>query len=305
MANRIRGLILLLAVAAVLFASATGANAIGFDAEERYESVFVIYCGNSLGSGFAVGENCIVTNAHVVDSMRLITVVTYGGKEYGATLLGMDAQADIAVLAVEGAEFPYLPIADVAQMKLGDDVYAVGAPKGMTYTLTKGALSAKERMIGNQSYIQIDAPINEGNSGGPLLNDAGQVIGMNTLKMTDSEGIGLAIPMERVCSYMRTLGIPLNEGGNVDGAVEGTPTPEVAEPSENRPDNDSESKGSSRREEKRQDLSYVTYLAFFVAGVSLLVNVLLVVLLVQKKKKPKIPPCDPSERTDFEIEFLE
>ena len=96
-------------------------------------------------------------------------------------------------------------------MKTGDDIYAIGAPKGMAYTLTKGGVSAKERMIGNKSYIQIDAAINEGNSGGPLLNDAGQVLGMNTLKMSDSEGIGLAIPVNRICEYLKSLGIELKD----------------------------------------------------------------------------------------------
>ena len=180
----IRVLLSLMIVVAALFASTLSANAIGFEAEKAYESVFVIYSGNALGSGFAIGENCIVTNAHVVEDARNITVVTYGGSEHKASVLGINKHEDIAVLIVAGAEFPYLDIADLTAMKTGDDIYAVGAPKGMAYTLTKGGISAKERMIADQYYIQIDAAINEGNSGGPLLSDSGQVLGMNTLKMS-------------------------------------------------------------------------------------------------------------------------
>ena len=187
----IRVLLSLIMVMAVLLASTLSVSAIGFEAETVYESVFVIYSGNSLGSGFAVGENCIVTNAHVIGNEENITVITYGGAEHKATVLGINVYEDIAVLIVEDAVFPYLTIADTSTMKTGDDIYAIGAPKGMAYTLTKGGISAKERMIGNRAYIQIDAAINEGNSGGPLLNDAGQVLGMNTLKMSDTEGIGL------------------------------------------------------------------------------------------------------------------
>ena len=199
----IKVLLSLIIVVAVLFASTLSVSAIGFEAETAYESVFVIYSGNSLGSGFAVGENCVVTNAHVIDNPRNITVETYGGTKYKASVLGINEQQDIAVLIVQDAQFPYLDIADLSTMKTGDDIYAIGAPHGMAYTLTKGGISAKERMVGNQSYIQIDAPINQGNSGGPLLNDDGQVLGMNTLKMSDSEGIGLAIMnrLIRACSY--------------------------------------------------------------------------------------------------------
>ncbi len=98
-------------------------------------------------------------------------------------------------------------------MKTGDDIYAIGAPKGMAYTLTKGSVSAKERMIGKDPCIQIDAPINQGNSGDPLLNDAGEVLGMNTMKMSDSEGIGLAIPISRICDYLSSIGIALSNSG--------------------------------------------------------------------------------------------
>lgn len=298
----IRVLLSLIIVVAVLFASTLSAGAIGFEAEAAYESVFVIYSGNSLGSGFAVGENCIVTNAHVIDDPRNITVETYGGTKYEASVLGMNEQQDIAVLIVRDAQFPYLDIADLSAMKTGDDIYAIGAPHGMAYTLTKGGISAKERMVGNQSYIQIDAPINQGNSGGPLLNDAGQVLGMNTLKMSDSEGIGLAIPISRVCEYLKSLGIELNTNGNVLDSVK---IPEATNPPETEPDGNDESKEPSDEQDNEQHTPAITYIAVIVAALSLAANVVLAVFLINEKKKSIVVPYDPSERTDFDIDILE
>lgn len=297
----IRVLLSLIIVVAVLFASTLSVGAIGFEAEQAYESVFVIYSGNSLGSGFAVGENCIVTNAHVIDNPRSITVETYGGTKYKASVLGMNEQQDIAVLIVKDATFPYLDIADLSTMKTGDDIYAIGAPKGMAYTLTKGGVSAKERMIGNQAYIQIDAAINEGNSGGPLLNDAGQVLGMNTLKMSDSEGIGLAIPISRVCEYLKSLGIELNTNGNVVDSVE---IPEETKPSDTKPGDDDESKEPSDDHDEQRTPA-ITYIAVVIAALSLAGNVVLAVLLIHEKKRSTVVPYDPSERTDFDIDILE
>ena len=287
-------------VAAIVFASPLFAGAMGFEAEETYESVFVIYCGNAMGSGFALGENCVITNAHVIDGGDDITVVTYGGTEYAACVIGVDNYADIAVLAVADVSFPVLEVADISAMKTGEDIYAIGAPKGMTYTLTKGLVSAKERVIANQTYIQIDAAINQGNSGGPLLNDAGQVLGMNTMKMSDSEGIGLAIPINRICDYLKQLGIELDEKGNVVGKVEVTEElpPPTEKPNENR-----EPENKTDRREKRET-SQLAVIAVVVAALSLAANVVLAVLLIQEKKGAG-RPVDPSERTEFDIDIWE
>lgn len=299
--KQIRVLLSMLIVVAVLFASPLSAGAISFEAEAIYESVFIIYSGNSLGSGFAVGENCIVTNAHVITNPKNITVVTYGGTEYQASVLGINEDEDIAVLVVENVSFPYLTIADISTMKTGDDIYAIGAPKGMAYTLTKGGVSAKERMIGNKSYIQIDAAINEGNSGGPLLNDAGQVLGMNTLKMSDSEGIGLAIPVNRICEYLKSLGIELNTAGNVVSSVDVPEEISPTEPAE--PTNSEEEKTDHDLVEPATP--FITYIAFGVAGLSFIGNIVLAVLLIYQKKKNLTLKYDPTERTDFEIDVWE
>ena len=287
-------------MAVVLFASSFPTYAIGFAAEEAYESVFVIYSGDSLGSGFAVGKDCIVTNAHVISDSKHVVIRTYGGEECSAYVIGMDESQDIAVLGVSDTKFPYLTVADSAGMNIGDDVYAIGAPKSMSYTLTKGVISAKERQVGDYSYIQIDAAINEGNSGGPLLNDSGQVIGMNTLKMSDSEGIGLTIPIKNVCTYLESLNIELDETGNVSGEIplpsQGDTSTKAAQPEGKKPDNNTA---------KNISFPFITKVAFVVAGISMIGNIILVILLVYQKRKNLVLKYNPSERTDFDIDILE
>ena len=283
---------------AVIFASVFQAGAIGFVAEETYESVFVIHSGNSLGSGFALGENCVITNAHVIDDPEDVTVLCYDGTDHPAFVLGMDADQDIAVLVVPDAKFPILQVAAEDTILTGADVYAIGAPKSMAYTLTKGVISAKERQMGRYTYIQTDAPINEGNSGGPLVNDSGHVVGMNTMKMNDSEGIGLAIPITRICQYATSLQIPLDEKGNVVGALE---KPQEPEPTEGEAPQQQPQVVVDPRYAKQAAIATV------VAVLSITLNIVLIIVLVMKKRNnnPPVPPMDPRDRTNFEIEILE
>lgn len=294
----IRVLLSLLMVMAILLASPVSASAIGIEAETIYESIFVIYSGNSLGSGFALGTNCIITNAHVIADNSQISVLSYSGNEYKATVLGINEGEDIAVLVVENGDFPYLPVADTSVMKTGDDIYAIGAPKGMAYTLTKGTVSAKERIVRNHSYIQIDAAINEGNSGGPLLNDNGQVLGMNTLKMSDSEGIGLAIPISRICDYLQSLDIELTENGNISNVID---LPQTTVDSRV-PTEDESDQTDTHTDEK---VPAITFIACAIAALSLSCNIVLAVMLIYQKKKNLTLQYDPKERTDFEIDIWE
>ena len=290
-------LLSLICVVAVLLALPLSASAIGFTAEEKYNSVFVVTSGNALGSGFAVGENCIVTNAHVLDNPNNIVLTTYAGETHSAYLVGYDQDKDIAVLGVKDAKFTPLTVADYKSLNTGDDVYAIGAPKSMAYTLTKGVISAKEREIGKYKYIQTDAAINEGNSGGPLLNDEGNVIGVNTLKMLDSEGIGLAIPMTAVSDFLKSLNIELDENGNVSETI-------IQETKE-----DEKDKPSEKNDDKGQDKSLKTPLVVTILIIALCCsvagNIVLVILLVFQKRKNLNLKYDPRERTDFDIDILE
>ena len=290
-------LLSIICVVAVLLALPLSASAIGFTAEEKYNSVFVVTSGNSLGSGFAVGENCIVTNAHVLDNPNNIVLTTYAGETHTAYLVGYDQDKDIAVLGVKDAKFTPLTIADYKSLNTGNDVYAIGTPKSMAYTLTKGVISAKERKIGKYTYIQTDAAINEGNSGGPLLNDAGNVIGINTLKMSDSEGIGLAIPMTVVSDFLNSLNIELDENGNVSEVI-------VQETTDEGKDKPSDENDDKVQEKTVKTPLVVTILLVALCG-SVAGNIVLVITLVFQRRKNLNLKYDPRERTDFDIDILE
>ena len=288
--------VLILCVVAVLSALPVSSSAINFSAEEKYTSVFVVTSGSALGSGFAVGENCVVTNAHVIDDPGAITLKTYSGDKYKAFLVGYDVDKDIAVLGVEGVSFTPLTVADYRMMNTGDDVYAIGAPKSMAYTLTKGVVSAKERKIGGYTYIQTDAAINEGNSGGPLINEEGNVIGMNTLKMTDSEGIGLAIPMTDVSSFIRLLYIEIDEKGNVAQTLTAEDKGSKQEPS---------TEGAENPQPQEKSSPFTAKVLVAALAGSVVLNIILIVMLSFQKKKNLDLNFDPRERTDFDIDILE
>lgn len=277
----------------MLLAVTISAYAIGFDAETVYESVVVVYADNAIGSGFAIGENCIITNAHVVKNANSITVSTYGGESYEASVYVLDRKLDLAVLTVSQDVFRPLPIADVNACKIGDDIYTIGSPNSMAYSLTKGVISAKDRKIGTHKYIQIDAAINAGNSGGPLLNENGEVLGVNTMKMSDSEGIGLSIPINAVCTFLTENSIELNENNTVSGILIMPQPEDTAAPIVEPNGSDDYQKGSS-------DSVLIELLS-----ISVLLNIVLIIVLIHGKRKTPLVKADPSERTDFEIEIEE
>lgn len=158
--------------------------------------------GNALGSGFFISpQGYIVTNNHVVENAREVTVQLKNGDELEAEVIGTDEQTDLAVIKVKKAgTYPYVPFAINAKPRVGDWVVAVGNPFGLGGTATAGIVSADGRTLTGGNYndfIQIDAPINRGNSGGPTFNLNGEVIGVNTAIFSDtgggSVGIGFAI----------------------------------------------------------------------------------------------------------------
>jgi len=157
------------------------------------------------GSGFIIDSSgVIVTNNHVVDNGKDIKVTLLDGKTYPAKVLGTDPVADLAVLKIEaGHSLPTVQFGDSDKARVGDWVVAVGEPFGLGNTVTAGLIPARGRDIPSQQrsayvhFLQIDAPINQGNSGGPTFNEEGQVIGINTAIYSPSGGsvgIGFAIP---------------------------------------------------------------------------------------------------------------
>ena len=291
--KRLKHIIGVLCSFIMLFAFSIDCFAMDFDAEVAYESIFVIYSGNYEGSGFAIGSNTVVTNAHVIGNRNDIKVKTYSGEEYKASIFLLNEALDIAILSVENAEFTPLEVGDCENIKVGEDIYAIGAPRSLDYTLTKGVISSKSRTIGFNRYIQIDAAINSGNSGGPLLNNAGQVIGVNSMKISDAEGIGLAIPISSVTSFMEGNDVTLTEGKNVDGQIEYIPS--------NVPGNE---KQGCIVIKKVPDYTLAIVLGVFL-GVSVIINVILIIMLMYKKNKDIVVPTDSRDRTDFDIDILE
>jgi serine protease Do len=168
-----------------------------------------------LGSGVIIDPSGVaLTNAHVVDGATQVEVVTLDGSTYKAKVVGLDKKTDLAVLKLDGTTktFPYLPLGDSNETKVGDWVIAVGSPFGLQATVTSGIISAKARHLGAGPYddfLQTDAAINPGNSGGPLVNVRGEVIGINTAIVRGGSGIGFAIPSnlaKRISSELITTG---------------------------------------------------------------------------------------------------
>jgi len=163
------------------------------------------------GSGFFISaDGFAVTNNHVVQNAETVTVTTDDGKTYTAKVIGTDSRSDLALIKVDGANFPFVKLAD-ASPRIGDWVLAVGNPFGLGGTVTAGIVSARGRDIGAGPYddfIQIDAPVNKGNSGGPTFDVDGNVIGVNTAIFSPSGGsvgIAFAIPSDTVKSVVAQL----------------------------------------------------------------------------------------------------
>lgn len=186
--------------------------------DENFDEASLQLSGS--GTGFIVdASGYIVTNEHVISGAKLVKVSIDGYDEpMNATVVGSSKELDIAVLKVEspdGAPLPALSLANSDELAIGQWVLAIGNPLGYDSTLTMGVISAKERPITIQNeageaqvyehMLQTDASINPGNSGGPLLNEAGQVIGMNTAVNSEAQGIGFAIPSNIIAEYINGL----------------------------------------------------------------------------------------------------
>ena len=169
--------------------------------------------GMGTGSGAIISsEGYIVTNNHVVEEATNITVTTFEGKEYAAKVVGTDPKTDLAVIKIEGENLPFIPWGARETIRVGDLVLAVGSPFGLQSSVTMGIISEMGR--GNvgiteyEDFIQTDAPINPGNSGGPLVNMAGEIVGINTAifsRTGGSEGVGFTIPVDIVKDITSSL----------------------------------------------------------------------------------------------------
>lgn len=176
--------------------------------------------GQSLGSGFIISaDGYVVTNNHVISGepgsnveISAVTVIMPDRTEYKAKIVGRDPTSDLAVLKIEANNLPYVKFGDSTRTRVGDWIVAIGNPFGLGGTVTAGIVSALHRVTGqggaNDRYIQTDASINRGNSGGPMFDMNGNVIGINTLIFSPTGGnvgIGFAIPAEEAVPIIQTL----------------------------------------------------------------------------------------------------
>ena len=168
----------------------------------------------SVGSGFIVDKaGYIMTNEHVVEGAAKITVKLESGEEYPATVIGTDEETDLAVLKIDaGRDLPYVKLADSERARVGEWVLAIGSPFGLTKTVTAGIISQTRRETPStspfQKFIQTDAAINRGNSGGPLVNMDGEVIGINSQIATstgDYNGVGFALPSSEAANVYQQI----------------------------------------------------------------------------------------------------
>ena len=167
----------------------------------------------ALGSGVVVtADGYILTNNHVVEGARQVEVELTDGRTMKATVVGADAPSDLAVLKVEAKALPILPLGDSDNVRVGDVALAVGNPLGVGQTVTMGIISAKGRATGGgdsyEDFLQTDAPINQGNSGGALVNTRGELVGINSQILSTSGGnigIGFAIPSNMAKNVMEQL----------------------------------------------------------------------------------------------------
>jgi S1-C subfamily serine protease len=165
-------------------------------AQRALPSTVSLRCAGSVGSGFFVGDETVLTNAHVLcPAGENLKVVFSDGHEGVGVPLRADEALDLAVVRVPDAHAPALPLGDATMLRVGDPVMMIGSPVGMEFSVGTGTVSNVGRVVLGVAYVQIDAKVNPGNSGGALLDAAGRVVGIVSMKRADAEGIGLVLPI--------------------------------------------------------------------------------------------------------------
>ena len=167
--------------------------------EDAILSVVSVHTDKGMGSGVVVDEDgLVITNYHVLEGAKSAGAFTYDGDAHSVAMVAFDADLDLALIKIMNGTFYPMDFANSDRISVGQSVIAIGNPGGLGFTVTEGIVSAKDRKLDGQFYIQTDVPINPGNSGGPLVDTFGRIIGINTKKITGFEGLGFAIPSNEV-----------------------------------------------------------------------------------------------------------
>jgi len=163
----------------------------------------------SQGSGFIISQDgYIITNAHVLSGGHYIRVLIYNSDSWKpAELVGYNENIDVAILKISGTNYDFLEFGKSSDVEIGQKVIAIGNPLGLSFSVTEGIISAKERKGSNELpiYFQIDVPLNRGNSGGPLIDKKGKVIGINNFKIANSESLNFALESDYAVSAINEI----------------------------------------------------------------------------------------------------
>jgi len=171
------------------------------------DSVVSVITDAGQGSGAIISSNgYVVTNFHVIEDASKASVLTYDGKNHPIELVGYSIENDIALLRIVSNEtFDYFTFSDSDNLKAGQKIVALGNPAGLSFTATEGIISSPNRYVNNKDFIQTDVTINPGNSGGPLINSQGDIVGIANFKVSGYEGLGFAIPSNRVAETVEKI----------------------------------------------------------------------------------------------------
>jgi len=203
-------LCLTVAVAVPLYAQDAQAQNVKIDGLSTVDPAVVTIRGPGFdGAGFVVDDaGHILTAAHVVRKAKRVEVKLAGGARRSARVTVADTGRDLALLDSDDAALPSVTLSPSTGLRPGQDVFALGAPMGLEHTVTKGVVSALSRRVGGQDFLQIDAALNPGNSGGPVVDDRGAVVGMSTVVVKDAQNLGFAVPSEVLAGFLEESKIP-------------------------------------------------------------------------------------------------
>ena len=177
--------------------------------EDVAQAVISIKTDVAQGSGFIItSDGYVVTNAHVLENAKYAKAITADYEEYAMSLVGYSSTLDLALLKIDDSNLDYLDFADSDNVKVGEKVIAIGNPYGLSFSVTEGIISAVQRIINGYGgkYIQTDTAINSGNSGGPLINTDGEVVGVNNLKI-EADNIGFALESNYVVDEINNIAL--------------------------------------------------------------------------------------------------
>lgn len=178
--------------------------------ENAIKSVATIKTEISQGSGFFIADNgYIITNAHVMEGAKSAAIITYDGKSHRVSKIGENVFMDIILLKIDSVDYEPISLGDSDNVKQGERVIAIGNPQGLEFSVTEGIVSAihREGSNGLEAYIQTTAALNPGNSGGPLIDVSGDVIGINNFKISGGESLGFALESNYIKQTVNEISI--------------------------------------------------------------------------------------------------